>query len=129
MHPDNRNRTCYTIVTRGGDGVYPFCWEIQLRRKVMGVKVSGSGYRSYRAAHDAGSRALDQLLDNFSKEAETRRSRTTRHVLVQRSGAQRRGSLHLHQLNPVSKRVVDENSVVALKRLIMSDGISGFYQS
>src|ERR1700731_2030106 len=33
MHPDNRSRTYYVIVTRRGDGAYPFCWEIQRRRK------------------------------------------------------------------------------------------------
>jgi len=73
MHPDNRNRTYCVVVSRRGDGADPFCWEIHRRREAMGIKVSGSGYRSYRAAHDAGSRALDQLLDNLSKETETRR--------------------------------------------------------
>jgi hypothetical protein len=34
----------------------------------MGVKVSGSGYRSYRAAHDAGNKALDTLLDDLARE-------------------------------------------------------------
>jgi len=70
MHPDNRKRTYYVIVTRRGDGAFPFCWEIQRRRKAMGVKVSGSGYRSYRAAQDAGNKALDKFLDDLSKETE-----------------------------------------------------------
>jgi hypothetical protein len=34
----------------------------------MGVKVSGSGYRSYRAAHEAGNKALDRLLDDLARE-------------------------------------------------------------
>jgi hypothetical protein len=67
MHPDNRNRTYYVIVTRRGDGAHPFRWEIQRRREAMGVTVSGSGYRSYRAAHDAGRRALDEFLDDLAK--------------------------------------------------------------
>ncbi len=71
MHPDNRNRTYYVVVSRRGDGTDPFCWEIRRRREAMGVKVSGSGYRSHRAAHDAGTRALDRLLDDLSKENDT----------------------------------------------------------
>jgi hypothetical protein len=58
----------FVVVSRRGDGANPFCWEIQRRRNAMGVKVFGSGYRSYRAAHDAGSNALDQFLCNLSKE-------------------------------------------------------------
>jgi hypothetical protein len=68
MHPDNRNKTHYVIVTRRGKGTNPFCWEIQRRRKAMGIKVSGSGYRSYRAAQDAGSKALHKFLDDLAKE-------------------------------------------------------------
>jgi hypothetical protein len=71
MHPDNRNRTYFVVVSRRGDGACPFCWEIQRRRKAMGVKVSGCGYRSYRAAHDAGNRALDEFLNRLSEEART----------------------------------------------------------
>jgi hypothetical protein len=29
---------------------------------------TGSGYRSYRAAHDAGNNALDRLLDDLARE-------------------------------------------------------------
>jgi hypothetical protein len=68
MHPDKRKRTYYVIVTRRGDGAFPFSWEIQRRREAMGVKVSGSGYRSYRAAHEAGNQALDKFLDDLSRE-------------------------------------------------------------
>jgi hypothetical protein len=68
MHPDNRNRTYFVVVSRRGDGACPFCWEIQRRRKAMGVKVSSSGYRSYRAAHHAGNKALDRLLDDLARE-------------------------------------------------------------
>jgi hypothetical protein len=73
MHPDNRNRTYYVIVMRRGDGATPFCWKIQRRREPMGVKVSGAGYRSYRAAQEAGNEALNNLLDELSREAETGR--------------------------------------------------------
>jgi tRNA G26 N,N-dimethylase Trm1 len=37
----------------------------------MGVKVSGAGYRSHRAAQEAGNSALDKLLNDLSREAET----------------------------------------------------------
>jgi hypothetical protein len=70
MHPDNKSRTYFVVVSRRGDGALPFCWEIQRRPLAMGVKVSGSGYRSYRAAQDAGSKALAKFLDDFSEEAE-----------------------------------------------------------
>jgi hypothetical protein len=73
MHPDNRNRTYFVVVSRRGDGAHPFCWEIQRRRKAMGVKVSDCGYRSYRAAQDAGNNALDEFLNDLSKEAEANR--------------------------------------------------------
>jgi hypothetical protein len=35
----------------------------------MGVKISGEGYRSHRAAQEAGSSALDKFLNELSKEA------------------------------------------------------------
>jgi hypothetical protein len=73
MHPDNRNRTYYVIVMRRGDGATPFCWEIQRRRERMGVKVSGDGYRSYRAAQEAGTQALNKFLDELAREGETNR--------------------------------------------------------
>jgi hypothetical protein len=73
MHPDNKGRTYFVVVSRRGEGAFPFCWEIQRRRQAMGVKVSGSGYRSYRAAQDAGSKALAKFLDDFSEEAERSR--------------------------------------------------------
>jgi hypothetical protein len=69
LHPDNRKRTYYVIVARRGEGAYPFCWEIQRRQKAMGIKVSGCGYRSYRAAQDAGNKALNNFLNDLSKEA------------------------------------------------------------
>ena len=39
----------------------------------MGVKVSGAGYRSHRAALEAGNSALNSLLNDLSKEAEASR--------------------------------------------------------
>jgi hypothetical protein len=71
MHPDNRNRAYFVVVMRRGDGDSPFCWEIQRRREAMGVRISGTGYRSYRAAYDAGSEALDKFLDDLSRENRT----------------------------------------------------------
>jgi len=73
MHPNNPRRPYYVIVARRGEGTNPFCWEIKRRRQVMGVKVSGSGYRSYRAAWDAGNEALDRFLDDLVKVNETNR--------------------------------------------------------
>jgi len=54
MHPDNRSRTYFVVVSRRGNGTNPFGWEIQRRKEAMGVKVSGDGYRSHRAAQQAG---------------------------------------------------------------------------
>ena len=70
MHPDNRSRTYFVVVSRRGDGANPFGWEIQRRKQVMGVKVSGGGYRSYRAAQEAGNDALYKFLKDLSKEVE-----------------------------------------------------------
>jgi hypothetical protein len=70
MHPNNPRKPYYVVVTRCGEGTNPFCWEIHRRRQAMGVKVSGSGYRSYRAAQEAGSDALDRFLSDLSKESE-----------------------------------------------------------
>ena len=71
MHPDNRSRTYFVVVSRRGSGANPFGWEIQRRKQAMGVKVSGTGYRSHRAAQQAGKSALDKLLNDLSREAET----------------------------------------------------------
>jgi hypothetical protein len=70
MHPDNKSRAYFVVVSRRGDGANPFCWEIQRRHQAMGVKVSGSGYRSYRAAQEAGNKALDKFLDDLAKESQ-----------------------------------------------------------
>jgi hypothetical protein len=64
----------FVVVSRHGDGANPFYLEIERRRNAMGVKVFGSGYRSYGAAYDAGSRALDQFLGHLSKKIQTSRS-------------------------------------------------------
>jgi hypothetical protein len=73
MHPDNRNRTYYIVVSRSGDGADPFCGEIRRRRHAMGVKVSGSGYRSYRAAHDAGKKRWTDFWMTLPGKTETSR--------------------------------------------------------
>jgi hypothetical protein len=71
MHPDNRSRTYFVVVSRRGSGVNPFGWEIQRRKQAMGVKISGAGYRSHRAAQQVGNSALDRLLNDLSREFET----------------------------------------------------------
>ncbi len=71
MHPDNRSRTYFVAVSRRGSGANPFGWEIQRRKQAMGVKISGAGYRSYRAALEARNSALDKFLNDLSEEAET----------------------------------------------------------
>jgi hypothetical protein len=67
MHPNNPRKPYYVIVTRCGEGTNPFCWEIQRRRQAMGVKLSGCGYRSYRAAQIAGNKALDDFLNELKR--------------------------------------------------------------
>ena len=68
VHPNNRSRIYCVVVSRRGNGANPFGWEIQRRKEAMGVKVSGDGYRSHRAAHEAGKTALDRFLNELSKE-------------------------------------------------------------
>jgi hypothetical protein len=69
--PDNRNRVYFVVVSRRGSGANPFGWEIQRRKQAMGVKVSGAGYRSHRAAQEAGNSALVKFLSDLSREVET----------------------------------------------------------
>lgn len=73
MHPDNRSRIYFVVVSRRGNGANPFGWEIRRRKEAMGVKVSGDGYRSHRAAQEAGNSALDRFLNELSKEAKANR--------------------------------------------------------
>jgi hypothetical protein len=73
MHPDNRSRIYFVVVSRRGNGANPFGWEIQRRKEAMGVKVSGDGYRSHRAAQEAGNSALYRFLNDLSKEAKANR--------------------------------------------------------
>jgi hypothetical protein len=39
----------------------------------MGVKLSGCGFRSHRAAQEAGNKALDKFLNDLFKERATNR--------------------------------------------------------
>jgi hypothetical protein len=69
MHPDNRSRIYFVVVSRRGNGANPFGWEIQRRTEAMGVKVSGDGYRSHREAQEAGKSALDRFLHEWLPQA------------------------------------------------------------
>ncbi|MCK1387577.1 hypothetical protein IVB31_25325 [Bradyrhizobium sp. 21] len=43
-------------------------WEIRRRRAPMGVKLSGDGYSSQRAAEEAGRQALAKFLTALTSE-------------------------------------------------------------
>jgi hypothetical protein len=43
-------------------------WEIRRKRRLMGVKLWGGGFRSHHAAQLAGKQALEEFLNGLSME-------------------------------------------------------------
>jgi hypothetical protein len=56
--------------TGNPDGTYPpsWRWRIVRRGKPMGVRIEGGGFTTYEAARLAGSRALEEFLDQLERE-------------------------------------------------------------
>jgi hypothetical protein len=66
----NKNqRGLFVVVRREGDGKDDrFRWSIHRRKTPLGVKLSEGGFRSYHAAHSAGTEALTKLLKHILEE-------------------------------------------------------------
>jgi hypothetical protein len=66
-----KNRGLFVLVRREGDGKDDhFRWRIHRRRTPFGVRLSEGGFRSFHAAHAAGTKALTELLEQIQKEEE-----------------------------------------------------------
>jgi hypothetical protein len=69
MLRNTKNRGLFVVVRREGDGEDDrFRWSIYRRKTPLGVKLSEGGFRSYRAAHSAGTEALTNLLNQIQEE-------------------------------------------------------------
>jgi len=65
-------RSFYIVVSRDGSGCNTWCWEIRRKRRPMGVRLWQGGFRSHRAAHNAGKDALEDLLNGLAMDVASR---------------------------------------------------------
>jgi hypothetical protein len=63
----------YHVVTISDDCRSTWRWEIKRRSEPMGVKLTGDGYPSQRAAEESGKRALAEFLAAFTSEERRQR--------------------------------------------------------
>jgi hypothetical protein len=68
MHSHPKSRGLFVVVRRVGDNKDSFKYEIHRRRTPFGVRLSEGGFRSYDAAHAAGTKVLTELLEQIEKE-------------------------------------------------------------
>jgi hypothetical protein len=68
MSRNSNHRGLYVHVRREGDGPFSFRWNIYRRKTPLGVKLTEGGFSSFHAAHAAGSKALEELVENILKE-------------------------------------------------------------
>ena len=66
----SNRRGLYVHVRRASDEPVTFRWSIYRRRTPFGVKLTEGGFTSFHAAHAAGSKALEELVENILKENE-----------------------------------------------------------
>jgi len=71
LRPSPR-RSFYVVVSRDGSGRFAWRWEIRRKRKPMGVKLCQGGFRSHRAAHNAGKDALEDFLNGLAIDVASR---------------------------------------------------------
>jgi hypothetical protein len=67
LRPSPR-KSFYVVVFLAENHQCPWCWEIRRKRRPMGVRLWGGGFRSYRAAQIAGKHALEDFLNGLSLE-------------------------------------------------------------
>jgi hypothetical protein len=58
----------YHVVTMSDESRCTWRWEIRRRSEPMGVRLTGEGYPSQKAAEEAGRRALTEFLAALSSE-------------------------------------------------------------
>ena len=68
MPSTTSRRGLYVHVHRESDEPVSFRWSIHRRRTPLRVKLTGGGFTTFHAAHAAGSRVLEELLEKILKE-------------------------------------------------------------
>ena len=68
----SNRRGLYVHVRRTSDEPVTFRWSIYRRRTPLGVKLTEGGFTSFHAAHAAGSKVLEELVENILKEDENK---------------------------------------------------------
>jgi hypothetical protein len=58
----------YVFTSRLGDNPERWSWEIRRKSKPLGVKLTADGFQSDAAAQFAGKKALENFLNDLSKE-------------------------------------------------------------
>jgi hypothetical protein len=58
----------YVATSRHGEQPEIWSWEIRRKSKPLGVKMTGDGYKSDRAAQLAGKQVLADFLSDLAKE-------------------------------------------------------------
>jgi hypothetical protein len=58
----------YVFTSRRGDNPERWSWEIRRKSKPLGVKLTADGFQSDAAAQFAGKKALEDFLNDLSKE-------------------------------------------------------------
>lgn len=71
LRPSPR-RSFYVVVSWSGDADRGWQWEIRRKRRPMGVKLQDAGFRSHRAAQEAGRCALEDFLNGLVIESASR---------------------------------------------------------
>ena len=63
-----KHRGLYVVVRREGDGQDLFRWNIYRRKTPLGVRLTEGSFTSFHAAHAAGSKALEELVQSILEE-------------------------------------------------------------
>jgi hypothetical protein len=58
----------YVVTSRRGEHPERWSWEIRRKSKPLGIRLTGEDFQSNAAAQFAGKKALEDFLDNLSKE-------------------------------------------------------------
>jgi len=66
QHP--KHRGLYVVIRRDGEEQDLFRWSISRRNTPLGVKLTEGGFRSHHAARAAGSKVLEELVENILRE-------------------------------------------------------------
>lgn len=65
-------RSFYVVVSWSGNEPEGWFWEIRRKRKPLGIRLREAGFRSHRAAQEAGRLALEDFLNGLVIERASR---------------------------------------------------------